>query len=35
MGNPDADIYLSSPLVAASTALTGRIPTADELVHHG
>jgi 3-isopropylmalate/(R)-2-methylmalate dehydratase large subunit len=34
MGNPDAEIYLSSPLVAANTALTGRIPTAAELVWH-
>ncbi|MEZ0090324.1 aconitase/3-isopropylmalate dehydratase large subunit family protein [Streptacidiphilus sp. EB129] len=34
MGNPDADIYLSSPLVAASAALIGRIPSADELVCH-
>jgi 3-isopropylmalate/(R)-2-methylmalate dehydratase large subunit len=31
MGNPDAEIYLSSPLVAATTALIGRIPTAAEL----
>jgi 3-isopropylmalate/(R)-2-methylmalate dehydratase large subunit len=31
MGNPAADIYLSSPLVAAHTALRGRFPEVDEL----
>jgi len=31
MGNPDADIFLSSPLVAAHTALRGRIPRVAEL----
>lgn len=32
MGNPNASIYLSSPRVAAHTALNGAIPRADELV---
>ena len=31
MGNKEAEIYLSSPLVAARTALEGRIPTVDDL----
>ncbi|WP_019222059.1 3-isopropylmalate dehydratase large subunit [Bartonella senegalensis] len=31
MGNPDAAIYLSSPVIAAKTALLGRIPTLMEL----
>lgn len=31
MGNPDASIYLSSPLIAAKTALLGHIPTLTEL----
>ena len=32
MGNPDASIWLSSPLVAAHTAATGRLPRPEELV---
>jgi 3-isopropylmalate/(R)-2-methylmalate dehydratase large subunit len=31
MGNPSAEIYLSSPLVAAYTALLGRLPEVEEL----
>lgn len=31
MGNPDASIHLSSPLIAAKTALLGQIPTLAEL----
>lgn len=31
MGNGDVDIYLSSPLVAASAALMGRFPAREEL----
>lgn len=31
MGNKEAEIYLSSPLVAARTAIEGRIPTVDDL----
>ncbi|WP_201291471.1 aconitase/3-isopropylmalate dehydratase large subunit family protein [Arthrobacter zhaoguopingii] len=31
MGNPAAPIYLASPIVAAATALLGRIPTLAEL----
>jgi 3-isopropylmalate/(R)-2-methylmalate dehydratase large subunit len=32
MGNPDAEIFLSSPLVAAHTALLGRLPEVKELM---
>jgi 3-isopropylmalate/(R)-2-methylmalate dehydratase large subunit len=32
MGNPDADIWLASPAVAAAAAVIGRIPTVAELV---
>ncbi|KQR11677.1 aconitase/3-isopropylmalate dehydratase large subunit family protein [Cellulomonas sp. Leaf334] len=31
MGNPDAGIHLSSPLVAATAALLGRFPTREDL----
>lgn len=31
MGNPEAEIYLASPAVAAVTALLGAIPTVEEL----
>ncbi|MFF5403850.1 aconitase/3-isopropylmalate dehydratase large subunit family protein [Streptomyces misionensis] len=31
MGNPEADIYLSSPVVAAATALSGAIPRVEDL----
>lgn len=31
MGNPESEIYLSSPLVAAHTAIQGQIPTVKEL----
>jgi len=31
MGNPEANIYLSSPVVAAATALTGAIPRVEDL----
>ncbi|MEV5499534.1 aconitase family protein [Nonomuraea fuscirosea] len=32
MGNPEANIYLSSPVVAAITALLGAIPAVEDLV---
>jgi methanogen homoaconitase large subunit len=31
MGSPDARIYLASPLVAAATALAGRITHPEEI----
>lgn len=31
MGNPDADIYLSTPIVAAASALVGAIPTLKDI----
>jgi homoaconitase/3-isopropylmalate dehydratase large subunit len=31
MGNRDAEIWLASPLVAAHTALLGRIPGKEDL----
>ncbi|MEU6611597.1 aconitase family protein [Streptomyces shenzhenensis] len=31
MGNPEANIYLSSPLVAAATALRGAVPTVEDI----
>jgi homoaconitase/3-isopropylmalate dehydratase large subunit len=31
MGNRDAEIFLASPLVAAHTALMGRIPSLADL----
>lgn len=34
MGNPGAEIFLSSPLVAAYTALYGRFPRVEELTSH-
>lgn len=32
MGNPEAEIYLASPLVAAHTAIRGELPRASELI---
>ncbi|MCZ4354112.1 aconitase/3-isopropylmalate dehydratase large subunit family protein [Roseovarius aestuarii] len=32
MGNPEAEIYLASPLVAAHTAVHGRIPSVEDLL---
>ena len=32
MGNPEAEIYLASPLVAAHAAIRGEIPRMSELV---
>lgn len=32
MGNPEAEIFLASPLVAAHTAIRGEIPAAEELL---